>query len=63
MKTTDIQPRGANRVTPPQSPQPGGKFGEGKRLGEVIVCSGIQPSNAVIDGVSGGEEEDRDALR
>src|SRR5450759_1465412 len=43
-----------------QSPQPRDDLLEAERLGHVVVAAGGQTRDAVLDGVLGGQEQDRD---
>ena len=45
-----------------ERPQPGHDLLEAERLGDVVVAAGRQPGHPVLDGVAGGEEQDRDVL-
>src|ERR1019366_2849063 len=43
-----------------QSPQPRDDLLEAERLGHVVVAAGSQTRDAVLDGVLGGQEQNRD---
>src|ERR1035438_3236546 len=43
-----------------QSPQPRDDLLEAERLGHVVVAAGGQTRDAVLDGVLGGQEQNRD---
>jgi hypothetical protein len=41
-----------------QRASPGEEFGQRKWFDEVVVCSEIQPKHAIVDGVTGGQNQD-----
>jgi hypothetical protein len=45
-----------------QGAQPGDDLLEAERLGDVVVAARGEAGDAVLDGVAGGEEQDRDAV-
>jgi hypothetical protein len=47
------------RSAPGDSAQPGGQFGDGERLGQVVVGPGVEARDPVVDSVAGGEQQDR----
>src|ERR1700722_8350881 len=49
---------GSLRGAADQSVQAGGQFGEGKRLGQIIVTAGLQPFDAVVQRGFGAENDD-----
>ena len=53
---------GDDRGAAHQGAQPGDDLLEAERLGDVVVAAGRETGDAVLDGVAGGEEEDRDPL-
>ena len=46
-------------AAPQQDAQPGQQLGEGERLDEVVVGPGVEAGDAVLDGVAGGQDQDR----
>ena len=45
-------------ATAPQGADAGKQLLEGERLREIVVGAGVEPADAVVDAVEGGEEED-----
>jgi hypothetical protein len=59
-KVSDLEHRRPlDRRPPRQSAQPGEELRERERLREVVVGAGVQPRDAVLDRVAGGQHQDR----
>jgi hypothetical protein len=56
----DPQPRQLTAAPAPnQRPHAGDQLGEGKWLDEIVVGAGIEPEDAIVDGVLGRENQHR----
>ena len=51
--------RSFRRSAPGQCPEAGEQFGEGEWLDQVVVCTDIEASDAVVDRIAGGQQQDR----
>ena len=55
-----LGPAGGALGAPGEGPQARGKLVVGERLDEVVVGPGVEPDDAVVDGVAGGQHQDRE---